>query len=73
VSAMFPRTRIGTFGFGLLLVDLPFLVAVLIAGFWFGFAHTYTAITDWRLAHPWSFAPSIVVAVVLVIRWRRAR
>lgn len=66
-----PRSRFGLTLVGLLLVDLPVLLAVFVCGFFFGFSHTYETVADWRMAHPWSLLPSLVLAVVLVRRWWR--
>ena len=57
----------------LLLVDLPVIATVLAVGWFHGYANTYWAIEDWRMTHPWSFAPSLVLAVVLARRWQRSR
>lgn len=70
---MFPYRRSSTVVLGLLLIDLPVLIAVAVAGAFYGYARTYEAVTAWRLQHPWSLIPSVVLAVVLVVRWRRAR
>jgi len=56
----------------LLLVDLPVLLAVVACGFFFGFAHTYETVMDWRLQHPWSLLPSLVLAAVVAWRWSRS-
>lgn len=57
---------------GLVLIDAPVLVAVAVAGSLYGFVHTYEAVSAWRLAHPWSFAPSVLLAVLIARRWWRA-
>lgn len=57
----------------LLLVDAPALAAVAIFGHSHGYAATYEAISAWRLAHPWSLLPSVVVAVLCVRRLVRRR
>lgn len=56
---------------GLVLVDVPVLAAVAVAGSLYGFVHTYEAVSAWRIAHPWSFAPSVLLAALLAVRWRR--
>jgi uncharacterized membrane protein len=71
-SSMFPHRRKTTFLVGLVLVDLPVLITVAIAGWFYGYQHTYTVIEDWRMAHPITFAPSLVLLVVLAVRWKRA-
>ena len=55
----------------MLLVDAQILLVALIVGSVIGFHHTYEAITEWRMAHPWSFAPS-VLAVLLTVRRKNA-
>jgi hypothetical protein len=73
VSAVFlPHRRTHQLGLGLLLIDLPVLVAVAIVGAFYGYRHVYWAVTDYRLEHPWSLLLSLVLAVLLVRRWRRA-
>ena len=57
---------------GLLLIDLPAIVAVLIVGSRHGYVATYNSTMDWRMQHPWSLLPSLVIACWLVVRWRRA-
>lgn len=73
MSVLFPHRQSSTIVVGLILIDLPILVAVLVVGFFNGFGKTYTEINDWRLAHPWSFIPSIIAVVVLLIKWRKSK
>lgn len=52
----------------LVLVDLPFLAAILI----FGWQHpvgTVEAWYGWRSAHAWTYALSVPVALMLAWRW----
>lgn len=58
---------------GLAVIDAPVIVAAVVFGSIYGFVHTYETVSAWRLAHPWSFAPSLILAALLVRRWRRAR
>ena len=69
---MFPSRRSHTFLVGLILVDLPVLAAVAVVGAFAGYRHTYTVVTDWRLAHPWSLLPSVMLAGWLAWRWVRS-
>lgn len=57
---------------GLVVVDLPVLLAVLAVGSVYGYAHTYEAVTAWRMQHPWSLLPSLVALALIVRRWRSA-
>ncbi len=57
----------------LLLLDVPVLLAVLVVGWAHGYVETYESVSDWRMAHPWSFAPSLVLVAVLVGRWWRGQ
>lgn len=57
---------------GLFLIDLPAILAVLIIGHQRGYIATYEDISAWRLDHPWSLLPSLLLAVWLVVRWRRS-
>lgn len=66
-----PSTRVGLFVATLLLIDVPVFVGVLVCGFIFGFTETYEAVMEWRLQHPWSLVPSVVVAGWIVWRWCR--
>jgi len=72
VSSLIPYRRSHRALLALVLVDLPVIVAALIAGVWFGFADTYSAITEFRLDHPWSFAPTLAILAFLAVRWWRA-
>ena len=66
-----PSSRVGLFAITLVLIDLPVLLGVLVCGLVFGFSDTYEMVTVWRIQHPWSLLPSVLVAVVLVRRWCR--
>jgi len=70
---MHPHRPSHTFIVGLIVLDLPVLLAIAVVGAWLGYHHTYDAVTDWRLDHPWSLIPSAALAVWLLIRWKRAR
>ena len=59
-------THVGGWIFGLVLVDVPVFVVVVVVGLRHGFAATYSDVVAWRLAHPWSFVPSAVAAGVVV-------
>ena len=72
MSTMLPHKKSTTALMGLLLIDLPFLLVVATVGWKYGYVHTWEAISEWRFAHPWTFIPSIVLAVLLIRRWRRA-
>jgi hypothetical protein len=73
MASLFPHRRTHTVAFGLVLVDLPVILAVAAVGWHYGYIDTYWAIADWRVDHPWSMIPSLALAVVLLVRWRRAR
>jgi hypothetical protein len=72
MAVMLPHKTSTAFVVGLVLVDLPVTIVIAAAGIHYGFADTYKGVNQWRLAHPWSFAPSLVLAGVLIWRWRRA-
>ena len=72
MSVMLPHKKSSTFLLGLLLIDLPFLIIVAALGVVYGFKDTYWTISDWRLAHPWSLIPSLLLAVWLARKWWRA-
>jgi hypothetical protein len=72
LSTLLPHRRSHLFLLGLLLVDLPVLAAVALAGHWYGYRDTYDGVMDWRLAHPWSLLPSLVLSVWLLRRWWRS-
>ena len=72
MSTMLPYKRSTTVLVGLLLIDLPVFLAVAVFGVVYGFKDTYWTILDWRLAHPWSLLPSLILAVWLVRKWWRA-
>jgi hypothetical protein len=67
-----PYRRSHLFVLGLLLVDLPAIVAVTVVGHQRGYIATYEDVSAWRLAHPLSLVPSLMLAVWLVVRWKRA-
>ena len=69
---MLPHRKTHTLALGLLAIDLPILVAVAVAGAWYGFTDVSTAVMDWRLAHPVSFLPSALLLVWIVRKRRRA-
>ena len=69
MSVMLPHRRSHTFLLGLLLIDLPVLVAVAVLGTVYGFKNTYWTISDWRMAHPWSLIPSLLLAIWLIRKW----
>ena len=73
MSVMLPHKKSTTVLVGLLLIDLPVFLAVLTVGWFYGFQRTYWTISDWRLAHPWSLIPSVLLAAWLCRRWWRAR
>lgn len=56
----------------LVLIDLPVIVAVAVVGWFYGYVHTYEAVSAWRLDHPWSFVPSLLLLAALIVRWRKA-
>jgi hypothetical protein len=62
---------------GLLLVDLPFALAVALLGMVYGFREVGTAYLDWREAHPWSYLVSVAMVMGFVVwssqRKRRAQ
>lgn len=57
---------------GLILIDLPFLITIAVVGSNYGYRNTYTVFSDWRLQHPWSFAPAVLLIVVLIQRRKRS-
>ena len=57
---------------GLLLVDLPVILAVAVIGHKHGYMNTYEDVSAWRLEHPWSLTPTVALAAWLVVRWRHA-
>jgi hypothetical protein len=69
MSVMLPHRRSHTFLLGLLLIDLPVFVAVAALGTIYGFKNTYWTISDWRMAHPWSLIPSLLLAIWLIRKW----
>jgi len=69
---LFPYRTSHMFLVGLILIDLPIILAVAVIGWQHGYVNTYESIMDWRTSHPWSFIPSLALLVVLVRRWRRA-
>jgi len=69
---LFPYRTSHMFLLGLILIDLPIILAVAVIGWQHGYVNTYEGIMDWRTSHPWSFIPSLALLVVLVRRWRRA-
>ena len=73
MSVLLPHRRTHLVVLGLVLIDLPAFAAVAVAGYWYGWVDTYEALTAWRLEHPWSLLPSLLLAVLLIRRWRRAR
>ena len=73
MSTLMPHKKSTTVLVGLLLIDLPVFLAVLTVGWFYGFQRTYWTISDWRLAHPWSLLPSLILAVWLARRWWKAR
>jgi hypothetical protein len=67
---MLPHKTTTTVALGLLLIDLPVLLAVAVVGWRYGYARTWTTVMDYRLRHPWTFLPSLAMTVWLVRRWR---
>lgn len=61
---------------GLVLVDLPFALAVVTFGTMYGYRDVGAAYWDWREAHPWSYLVSVAMAMGFVVwssRRKRAR
>jgi len=56
---------------GLILIDLPVLLAVAVVGWFYGYQHTYWTIADWRLEHQWTLLPSLILTVVLILKVAR--
>ena len=73
MSTLMPHKKSTTVLVGLLLFDLPVFLAVAVFGVVYGFKDTYWTISDWRLAHPWSLIPSVLLAAWLCRRWWKAR
>lgn len=73
MSSFLPHRRSTRFVLGLVLVDLPVLVAAVVCGIWLGFGHTISAVMEWRVEHPWSLIPTAVVFGLLVYRLERRR
>lgn len=69
MSVMFPHRRSHSLLLGLLLIDIPVFAAVAVVGWKYGYRHTYWTISDWRLAHPWTFLPSLVLLCWLGRKW----
>ena len=73
MSVMLPHKKSTAVIVGLLLIDLPVFLAVLVVGWFYGFQHTYWAVSDWRMQHPWSLIPSFLLLVWLIRKWWKAR
>jgi hypothetical protein len=69
MSVMLPHKKSTTFLLGLLLIDLPVFAAVAVLGVVYGFKNTYWTISDWRMEHPWSLIPSVILAAWLIRKW----
>lgn len=54
----------------LLVVDLPVLVGVAVAGSFYGYANTLAAVMDYRENHLWTWLPTLLLLLVLVRRKR---
>ena len=72
MSVMLPHRRSYTFLLLLLLVDLPVFIAAAVLGTVYGFRNTYWTISNWRIGHPWSFIPSLLLVVYLIHKWWKA-
>ena len=72
LSTMLPYKKTTTAVVCLLLIDLPFFLAVAVIGWKYGYARTWRVATEYRTSHPWTFIPSIAMTVFLVRRWRRS-
>jgi len=72
MSVLVPYRRSHRALLALILVDLPVIIAALVAGAWFGFVDTYVAVSEFRLDHPWTLAPTFAIVALLVVRWWRA-
>jgi len=70
---MLPHRKTTTVALGLLLIDLPALLAIAVVGWKYGYARTWNVATEYRLQHPWTFLPSLAMTVIFVRRWRRSR
>ena len=73
MNVMLPHHKSHVFLLGLLLIDFPVVVAIAVLGLFFGFAHVYNDVMDWRMQHLWSMIPSVLLAVWLGRRWWKAR
>jgi hypothetical protein len=66
VNVMWTHKKSTAFLLGLLLIDLPVLIVVIRFGVVYGFGNTYGTISEWRLEHPWSMVPSVMLAAWLI-------
>jgi hypothetical protein len=71
MSVMLPYRRTHTVAVGLILVDLPVVIAIAAVGWKYGYAKTWNVVVDFRMQHPWTFLPSLALTVMLVRRWWR--
>lgn len=55
---------------GLVLIDIPFLVALAILGTIYGYRDMATGYWDWREAHPWTYLASIPL-IAGFVWWRK--
>ena len=56
---------------GLILIDVPVLLGIMVASLVFGAGDTFETVAQWRADHPWTYAPSFVALAVLALRWRK--
>lgn len=72
MSVMLPHRRSHSFLLCLFLIDLPVLATVAVVGWFYGYRHTYWAVSDWRMSHPWSLIPSLLLLLWIVRKWWRS-
>jgi len=58
---------------GLVLVDLPVAIVVLVTGALYGFRDVAMAYFEWRSSHPWTFVLSLGLVVAFVAYRRKRR
>jgi type III secretory pathway component EscS len=69
MSVMIPHKKTTALIVGLLLVDLPVLLAVAVVGWRYGYARTWTTVMDYRMQHPLTLLPSLAMTVFLIRKW----
>jgi len=68
---MLPYRRTTAAAVGLIIIDVPLLLAVAALGWRYGYSRTWNTVMEYRLEHPWTFLPSVATTVWEVRRWWR--